>query len=484
MKRPAELSGLPRALTNWYQKSFKNKVLFSVLSIFVCVYGITLQLVYMQTAKNLLSATQKEALSTTGILAMALYRSYEVENDQREIQSFIVGSQLYRDNIIKINVLNRALQVIASTDENTIASTLNTPALNQALNNAYRLKMNSSATPPYIKVVYPISAGLGQSSRGSNFAVGVIENTINISEQLDTLANIRLITIAAGFIILFALGVALSRISSALTRPIEHLFQAMQKANENNLEVKVPVSSEDEIGFLSTSFNKMIQSLKQSRHKLELMIESSTRFVPSEFLEMLGKNNITDVALGDAKFTTITVLFMDIRDFTRISGNMSARDVLKFLNSLNQYLLPAIEKHQGFIDKYIGDAIMAIFPHEPDHALFAAMEMMEGLQLFNQALQQEQLPTINFGIGINTGEAIVGTVGNAQRMDTTVIGDTVNIASRLEGLTKRLKQPIIFSENLFSQLSAQSKNQLKIEPLGQVEVRGVEVAVNVYGLKP
>lgn len=482
MKNKAWWLGLPLAPVNWYQNSFKNKVLVSVLTIFVCIYGGTLQLVYMQTASNLLSATQKEVLSTTGTLAMALYRSYEVENDQREIQSFVVGSKLYRDNVINLHVLNRQLQVIASTNEDAILSTLQGQPLTMALENQFSLKLNLDETPPNIKVAYPISAGLADKTNGKYFAVGVIENTIDISEQLEALANIRLLTIAAGLVILVALALALSRISSALTRPIEHLFQAMLKVDKDNLEVKVPISSHDEIGFLGSTFNKMIQSLKQSRMKLESMIESTTRFVPSEFLEMLGKNNITDVALGDAKFTTITVLFMDIRDFTGISNNMSAQDVLKLLNSLNQYILPAIEKHQGFIDKYIGDAVMAIFPHQPDHALFAALDMLKGLELFNKALQQEALPTINFGIGINTGDAIVGTVGNAQRMDTTVIGDTVNIASRLEGLTKRLNTPIIFSQNVFNQLQEKNKDKLKSQSLGQVKVRGVEKSVDVFGL--
>ena len=437
----------------------------------------------MQTANNLLSATQKEALSTTGILAMALYRSYEVDNDQREIQSFIVGSQLYRDNALEIHVLDRELTVIASTNENIVGQSLTMPRLQRALNNQHSLSMDTSATPPYIRVSYPISAGLSNKGNGKNFAVGVIENRVNISEQVATLANIRLLTILAGGIILLALGLALSRISSALTRPIKQLFQGMLKVDDDNLDVQVAITSQDEIGFLTSTFNNMIKSLKQSRVKLELMIESSTRFVPSQFLEMLGKNNITDVALGDARFANITVLFMDIRDFTRLSSNMSAQDVLSFLNTLNTYLLPSIERHHGFIDKYIGDAIMAIFPLQADHGLNAAMEMLEGLSLYNQQLQKRALPSIQFGIGINCGEAIVGTVGNAQRMDTTVIGDTVNIASRMEGLSKDLKCPVILSEYFYQQLSEPCKTRFNIQSLGQAQVKGVDTPMQVYGVK-
>ena len=462
---------LRATLRLWYQGSFKNKVLVAVLATFVCIYGITLQFVYWQASQSLLNATQKEALSTTGILAMGLYRSYEIDNEQREIQSFIVGSQQYRENVLDINIISRQLQVIASTLEDNIAQLRTQPDIRFALTNAFSVKVHQNASPPYVRVIYPISAGPG----ANHFVVGVIESRFDISQQLQSLENIRLTTLWAGAIIIVAMGLALSRISYTLTRPIETLYQGMQEVDNNNLEIQVEVTTQDEIGFLSTTFNKMIQSLK-------LMIEASTRFVPSEFLEMLDKDNFTHVALGDAKNTNICVLFMDIRDFTRFSNYLNASDVLKFLNSINQHLLPAIEQNHGFIDKYIGDAIMAIFPKQPDHALFAAVAMLKGLANFNNELKDKDAH-INIGIGINSGEVIVGTVGSQQRMDTTVIGNTVNIASRLEGLTKDFQVSIIFSEQVYEQLQPATLTTLNIDPLGQVSVKGVDEPILVYGLR-
>ncbi len=455
----------------WYQKSFKNKVLVAVLSIFVAIYGLTLQFVYWQATQSLLSATKREALSTTGILAMGLYRSYEIENEQREIQSFIVGSQRYRENVLEINILNRQLLVLASTQEENISHLENKPDLSHALNNVYAVSIHQISVPAYIRVVYPISAGPGDN----HFVTGVIESRFDISEQLNSLANIRLATILAGAMIFMVMGIALSRISHTLTRPIQSLYKGMQDVDNNNLDVQVPVTTQDEIGFLSTTFNKMIQSIN-------LMIKASTRFVPSEFLEMLDKNSFTDVALGDAKATNITVLFMDIRDFTRFSNYLSASEVLQFLNRINLHLLPAIEQNHGFIDKYIGDAIMAIFPNRPDDALLAASAMLKGLAQFNRKLDDEQAH-ISIGIGINSGEVIVGTVGSQQRMDTTVIGNTVNIASRLEGLTKDFQMSIIFSEEVYQQLQPTTLTHLNITPLGQVNVKGLDQAILVYGLR-
>jgi len=458
-------------LRHWYQSSFKNKVLVAVLATFVCIYGVTLQFVYWQASQSLLSATQREALSTTGILAMGLYRSYEIDNEQREIQSFIVGSQQYQKNVLDINIISRQFEIIASTLEGNISQIRPLPLIDEALGNVFTVKVYRSASPPHIRVVYPISAGPGID----HYVVGVIESRFDISEQLQSLENIRLATLLAGAMIIMAMGFALSRISYTLTRPIEALYQGMRQVDNNNLEVQVKVTTLDEIGFLSTTFNKMIQSIKH-------MIKASTRFVPSEFLEMLDKDSFTDVALGDAKGKNISVLFMDIRDFTRFSNYLNASDVLRFLNDINQHLLPAIEQNHGFIDKYIGDAIMAIFPHKPDDALIAAVAMMKGLANFNNELNDKSAH-ISIGIGINSGEVIVGTVGSQQRMDTTVIGNTVNIASRLEGLTKDFHVSIIFSDAVYQQLEPATLMSLDIAPLGQVSVKGLDEPMLIYGLK-
>ncbi|NEP86574.1 MAG: adenylate/guanylate cyclase domain-containing protein [Okeania sp. SIO2C2] len=130
------------------------------------------------------------------------------------------------------------------------------------------------------------------------------------------------------------------------------------------------------------------------------------------------------------------ILFSDIRDFTTISEQMTPEENFAFINQYLSYMEPQIQKYGGFIDKYIGDAIMALFPNSADDAVQGAIAMLEQLKTYNSERQQRNLKAVHIGIGLHTGTLILGTVGGFGRMDGTVIGDAVNLSSRVEGLTK------------------------------------------------
>ena len=220
-------------------------------------------------------------------------------------------------------------------------------------------------------------------------------------------------------------------------------------------------------------------------HKLSsirAMMASSRRFVPDQFLIALGKNDITDVRLGDASLRNTTVLFMDIRNFTDMSERMSADENLLFLNSLLENMLPAIEQHCGFIDKYMGDAVMALFPDQPDNALLAAIALRKGMAVYNRAREEGGYPKIEVGVGINSGELILGTLGSASRIDTTVIGSTVNIAARLEKLTKEYGVPIILPEEVFLAMDHSTRDPVSTRSLGSVKIRGIEKEMRLIGV--
>jgi adenylate cyclase len=279
------------------------------------------------------------------------------------------------------------------------------------------------------------------------------------------------------------LAFALAWIASTMTKPISRLVDAMKQVQDNQLTIQVKVTSQDEIGFLSLKFNRMILSLRRSRDELTCLVDASRQFVPYEFLQMLGHSQITEVSLGDAQHKSLTVLFLDIRDFTSLSANMTAEQVLAFINLLNQYLIPPIQACDGFVDKYIGDAIMAIFPNSPDDAVNAAKQLMGALDKFNADRPLDHLPEINLGIGINWGEVVMGTVGTQGRMDTTVIGDTVNLASRMESLTKTLGVRILMPVGVYRQLLPQTISALEIKRVGEVPVKGIVGLVETYGVR-
>jgi class 3 adenylate cyclase len=160
----------------------------------------------------------------------------------------------------------------------------------------------------------------------------------------------------------------------------------------------------------------------------------------------LGKERITDVALGDQVQRVMTVLFADIRDFTRLAETMTPAETFRFVNQYLGAIQPAVAGHGGVVDKFVGDAVMALFPERPDEALRAALEMFRRLETFNEARAANGDPPVAIGVGIHTGSLMLGTIGGRERMDTTVISDAVNIASRVENLTKAYRLPLIITE--------------------------------------
>lgn len=185
--------------------------------------------------------------------------------------------------------------------------------------------------------------------------------------------------------------------------------------------------------------------------------DSFFRFVPTQFLELLGRDSAVDIQLGDSSLRFLTILFSDIRQFTALSEGMLPGENFEFLNSYLFRMEKAIQRNQGFVDKYIGDAIMALFATRDDKetsgksftadaALIAAIEMRRELDGFNRYLSEQGFPPIEIGVGVNTGEVMLGTVGSESRLDTTVIGDSVNLSSRLENLTKFYRTSTLVSE--------------------------------------
>jgi two-component system sensor histidine kinase ChiS len=202
------------------------------------------------------------------------------------------------------------------------------------------------------------------------------------------------------------------------------------------------------------------------------------RFVPHEFLRFLERESIVDVQLGDQVQKEMSVLFADIRSFTSLSEKMSPKENFDFLNACLSQISPVIRNHNGFIDKYIGDAIMALFPQNPDDAVQAAIDMQKQVMLYNSYLQKAGGEPIAIGIGLHTGTLMLGTVGESERMETTVIADAVNLASRLEGLTKTYGVDILISEQTQKRLNDQLKENCRF--LGRVKVKGKTQAVDIF----
>jgi hemerythrin len=219
--------------------------------------------------------------------------------------------------------------------------------------------------------------------------------------------------------------------------------------------------------------------LNQHPHvSLSEIVKAYDRFVPYQFLKLLGKKSITEVKLGDQIEKSMTILFSDIRDFTTLSESMTPQENFNFLNSYLNQMEPVIDHHSGFIDNFVGDSIMALFPKSADHALECAIAMLQKLKVYNKGRQKAGYAPINIGIGLNTGLLMLGPIGGANRMEGTVIGDAVNLARRIESMTKNYGANLLISDHTYYGLKRFNRQYTRF--IDRVMVKGKIRPQSVY----
>ena len=210
---------------------------------------------------------------------------------------------------------------------------------------------------------------------------------------------------------------------------------------------------------------------------LSRMNDSLRRFVPDEFLGFLHKEDISGVQLGDHTEEWMAVLFLDIRSFTKFSESLSPEENFDFINSFLGQMGPVVRGHGGFVDKYLGDGFMALFPGSIEDAVASAVDLRRELRVYNESRAADGFPPIDFGIGIHAGNLMLGTVGEQMRMDGTVMSSVVNLASRLEGLTKEFGIGIAVSQYVADTVGEGAEY---MRYLGHVSVKGAREPVAVY----
>ncbi|MFA6508471.1 MAG: adenylate/guanylate cyclase domain-containing protein [Treponemataceae bacterium] len=205
-----------------------------------------------------------------------------------------------------------------------------------------------------------------------------------------------------------------------------------------------------------------------------------TRFVPKEFLAILDKDNAFELKLGDHIKKDMTIFFSDIRSFTTLSEGLTPEENFKFINSYLARVVPVVTEHGGFVDKYIGDAIMALFPNEggADSAVRSAIEMQKRIVEYNGHRANCGYRPLSMGIGLHTGTLMLGVVGIEDRMQSTVISDAVNLASRLESITKVFNVSLAISEETFKSLADPGAYMYRF--IGKVRVKGKFDPVSVF----
>jgi adenylate cyclase len=265
-------------------------------------------------------------------------------------------------------------------------------------------------------------------------------------------------------------------LAAALARPIVQLMQGTRAVAEGDFSVALPVTSRDELGTLTAAFNDMAKSLGEK----EMIKRAFSRYVAREVVDEILKDP-EQLALTGAR-REVTVLFCDIRGFTATSELLQPEEVVELLNEFYELMIETTFKYDGTLDKFLGDGVMAVFGaplYRPDHALMAAkaaLAMQAGIRELSARRVRTGRPPVSVGIGLNTGEVIAGTVGSDTRMEYTVVGDSVNLAARLEGCA--VPGQILVSAETYARLNGAVRGQA----LGRFDVKGKDKWVEVCEL--
>lgn len=222
-------------------------------------------------------------------------------------------------------------------------------------------------------------------------------------------------------------------------------------------------------------YEKNLRAAQEREEALRRIYEVANKFVPYEFIRSLGYERITDVHLGDQVEKIVTVLFSDIREYTALAEQMTPEENFRFVCTFNEMMGPIIRQHGGFINQYLGDAIMAIFPGSPTDALSAAIAMQQAVRQLNGFQPHRH---IQIGVGMHTGPLIMGITGDRDRMDAATISDTVNTASRIESLTKYYKADILISGATLQGLH--DPEVFHLRNLGRVQVKGKQEPLSLF----
>lgn len=269
--------------------------------------------------------------------------------------------------------------------------------------------------------------------------------------------------------------------SLTLSKPIEVLAELIKEIPKGNFNISArkQVTSHDEVGDLAEAFDHMTEGLKE-RDKVKNLFN---KFHGSSVTENLLQQ---EVSVGGTR-KEVTVFFSDIRGFTKFSEGHTPEEVVSMLNEYFEVMVGIIGRHGGVVDKFIGDAIMAVWgvPAGTDHdtlnGLKACLEMRSALVTLNESRRQRNLTEIHIGMGLHAGTAISGTIGSEERMEFTVIGDTVNVTARIESSTKHFEVDLLVSDEVFARLSKpELDNLFKFDLAGDIEVKGKTLPLTLY----
>ena len=274
--------------------------------------------------------------------------------------------------------------------------------------------------------------------------------------------------------------VVLCLLISVIVKQLAAVGKVLNTIAGGDRTARVSYVARDELGSVSNGLNSMAEELHHQFNRITRLNESTIRFVPVQFMEHLGVSDITKMKLGDNVQRDISVLFFDIRYFSINSEMMTARENFEFINKILGISGPIIRKHNGFVDKFIGDAAMALFTNGMD-AVRAGIELYQMLVIDKESKVKIGVDGINIGAGIHSGSVMMGIVGENERLSSTVISANVNLASRVEGLTKHTGSGLLITRETLNQLAGHEE-EFSYRFIGMVQAAGVNEVIGLFDM--
>ncbi|HPS58953.1 MAG TPA: adenylate/guanylate cyclase domain-containing protein [Spirochaetota bacterium] len=376
-----------------------------------------------------------------------------------------------KNGITDTFMVNSEGDVIAHPDSNLIMSHANLANL-PIVERMMKSKSDNEQTR------YRDDAGvyyLGSFKKIGFSGIGII-STVPEGLAMQEVYNIQRRNIIITIIILNIAILIVYFFSKSLSGPLTKLVDATKEIEQGNFKVSIRPTTGDEIGILTDSFVEMGRGLEER----EKMKDAFGKFVNKEIAEQVLKGTIK---LGGER-KVATVFFSDIRSFTAISEKLEPEEVVEFLNDYMTRMVDCINKTNGVVDKYIGDAVMAVWGapvshgNDTENSINGALMMRKALIEFNKGRGGDRKPIIKIGCGINTGPVLAGQIGSNERMEYTVIGDTVNLASRIESLNKPFGTDVLISHDTYIQI----KNIFRVEPMQKIKVKGKSEPQQIYAV--
>lgn len=452
--------------------SFFSSLRFKFALLLALFSGALMLVVMFLLAENLRSTLVRESIDKG--LGIAQGVAFNTEDP------LLTGDDLYLFSAVKnaarspgiryAQIIDREQVVRASADMTGIGASYRRPA-GEALQSGqgYQVKRLQHQGEAVLDLGVTIFSIADQPVRLGEIHLGLSEELIarEVEAMRNRLALLTLVALVAGSLIAWLLA-------SVFVRPVQALVGGVRAIGAGKFDQHIALQRKDELGVLTDAFNDMASSLREK----EYIKSTFERYVSRPLAQQILKHK-DELKLGGEE-KEVSILFSDIRRFTTLAEALPAASVVQLLNDYFTEMIEVVGRHEGMVDKLMGDSVMALFGapiplgDDPLRAVRCAVEMQDAVEIFNRKRRDKGLPPVEMGIGINTGPVVAGNIGSSMRMEYTVIGDNVNVAARLQAVAK--PGEVLVSEATFERV----RDHVRATPMEPMTLKGKSRPVAIY----